>query len=271
MSDLCIYHGNCLDGFTAAWVLKKAIPGIEMHPGIYGEPPPNVINKNVYLVDFSYKRPVLLEMAKLANKITIIDHHKSAEADLVDLPDNVTTHFDMHHSGAVLAWHYFFKDIIPLMLLYIEDRDLWKWTLPYSKEVNSALFSYPYDFELWDDLMYRDVSRLIDEGSSINRRHLKDIEELLKVVTRTIRLGGYEIPSANLPYTYGSDAAGIMAQNQAFAAYYYDVPDGVVFGLRSDKNGVDVSDIAKMYGGGGHKHASGFKVSFEEARGFEIA
>ena len=38
--------------------------------------------------------------------------------------------------------------------------------------------------------------------------------------------------------------------------------DGRVFSLRSTEEGLDVSEIAKQYGGGGHKHASGFRVPY---------
>jgi uncharacterized protein len=47
---------------------------------------------------------------------------------------------------------------------------------------------------------------------------------------------------------------------EPFAACYWDVPNGQVFSLRSCENGVDVSEIAKQFGGGGHKHAAGFTV-----------
>jgi nanoRNase/pAp phosphatase (c-di-AMP/oligoRNAs hydrolase) len=36
-----------------------------------------------------------------------------------------------------------------------------------------------------------------------------------------------------------------------------------IFSLRSTEEGLDVSEIAKLYGGGGHKHAAGFKVPHE--------
>jgi nanoRNase/pAp phosphatase (c-di-AMP/oligoRNAs hydrolase) len=37
--------------------------------------------------------------------------------------------------------------------------------------------------------------------------------------------------------------------------------DGVVWmNLRSTDNGIDVSDVAKRYGGGGHRNAAGFKT-----------
>jgi hypothetical protein len=57
---LCIYHGNCADGFTSAWVMHHAyLGGIELYAGTYGQEPPDVTDREVYMVDFSYKRPVL--------------------------------------------------------------------------------------------------------------------------------------------------------------------------------------------------------------------
>src|SRR5271168_4499839 len=150
MKPLCIYHGNCADGFGAAWVVREALGDVDFHPGVYSEPPPNVAGREVYIVDFSYKRPVLLEMAKVAEGITVLDHHKTAADDLKMLPANVDSVFDMEHSGAILAWDYWFADKpSPLLLRHIEDRDLWRFLLPGTREIQANVFSYPYDFAVW--------------------------------------------------------------------------------------------------------------------------
>jgi len=41
---LCIYHGNCADGFGAAWAVRHALGDrdVEFHAGVYGNPPPDV-------------------------------------------------------------------------------------------------------------------------------------------------------------------------------------------------------------------------------------
>ncbi|MFB5634981.1 MAG: bifunctional oligoribonuclease/PAP phosphatase NrnA, partial [Candidatus Nitrosomaritimum aestuariumsis] len=70
------------------------------------------------------------------------------------------------------------------------------------------------------------------------------------------------VPVANLPYTLVSDAANKLAEGEAFAACYWDTEDGRVFGLRSFSKGSDVSEIAKEYGGGGHRNAAGFRVDW---------
>ena len=83
MKKLCIYHGNCADGFGAAYaVWKRYGEAVEFYPGVYQQDPPDVTGRDVIMVDFSYKRPVIEQMAQDANSILILDHHKSAEEDL---------------------------------------------------------------------------------------------------------------------------------------------------------------------------------------------
>jgi oligoribonuclease NrnB/cAMP/cGMP phosphodiesterase (DHH superfamily) len=268
---ICIYHGNCADGFGAAWVVRKALGDIEFFAGKYQEPPPDVTGKDVVMVDFSYKRPVLLEMAKKANNILILDHHKTSAEDLVDLPANVTVKFDMNRSGAMLAWQHFFPGETPSpLLLHIEDRDLWRFVLPNTRSIQANLFSYPYDFQVWDKLMAAAPETLVQEGNAIERKHFKDIRELLGVMTRELVIGGYRVPVANLPLTMSSDAGHELAKDKPFAACYWDTPKGRVFSLRSCDDGVDVSEVAKQYGGGGHRNAAGFRVSFAQAQAFEV-
>lgn len=48
---LCIYHGNCADGFGAAWAVWKKYPDIEFHAGVYGEAPPSCLPETF---DFDY-------------------------------------------------------------------------------------------------------------------------------------------------------------------------------------------------------------------------
>lgn len=269
--SMCIYHGNCADGFGAAWVVRKALGEIEFYGAKHQEPPPDVTGKDVVIVDFSYKRPVLLEMAEEANSILIIDHHKSAVDDLVDLPSNVTAKFDMGHSGAVLTWNHFFQgQEPPPLLLHIEDRDLWRFALQNTRQIQANVFSFPYDFQVWDTLMATETEALASDGFAIERKHFKDIRELLGVTTRDMVIGGYRVPVANLPYTMSSDAGHDLAKGRSFAACYWDTPKGRVFSLRSSDGGADVAQIAQQYGGGGHRNAAGFRVSFTEAQAFEV-
>lgn len=264
-NTICIYHGNCADGFASAWIVNKFVNNIEFHAGFYGDPIPDVKDKDVIIADFSYKRPVMINIIELAKSVLIIDHHTSAQDDLKDLDkySNVKMIFDMKHSGCMLTWNYFFPSVEPPQLLkHIEDRDLWIFQYPDTKYVSTALFSYEYDFAIWTELMNTSIGHLINEGIILDRKHMKDIHELIKRTQREVEIEGFKVPIANLPYTMCSDAGAILAKDKPFSITYYDAIDGRVFSLRSSENGEDVSKIAVKFGGGGHKHAAGFKLSY---------
>lgn len=259
---LCIYHHNCTDGFAAAWVVRRFFHGVvDFHPGRYGDDPPDVTGRDMFIVDFSYKRPVLLQMIKQAASLTILDHHLSAQEDLQDLPDAIAR-FDMERSGAMITWRYFFPSTEPPQLLrHIQDRDLWRWALEGSRDIVTGLFSHPYDFDVWDDLMQpAALPQLRNDGEAIDRKHRKDLAELLPKATRRMIIGGVDVPVANLPPTMASDAAGQLAIGEPFAAVYWDTAHSRQFSLRSSRTGADVSKIAEHYGGGGHRHAAGFSL-----------
>lgn len=286
MKTLCIYHGKCADGFTAAWAVRQALGDtVEFHAGIYQEPPPDVAGRDVVIVDFSYKRAVLEEMAKSANSILILDHHKTAAEDLADIPDAPhTIHspipgcwkvFDMDRSGAGITWDFFHPGAPrPALVNYAEDRDLWRFNLPHSRAISAYVFSFDYDFANWDALattIEEAFDTAVAAGTAIEGKHHKDVAELVGVCKRRMVIGGVEVWGASLPYTLTSDAGHLMAKGEPFAACYWDTPAGRVFSLRSTDEGQDVSAIAKQYGGGGHRNASGFKVPLSEIGQFEIA
>lgn len=268
--QLCIYHGNCADGFGAAWVIWKKFPETEFVAGVYQQDPPNVKDRDVILVDFSYKRPVMEQILRDAASVTIIDHHKTAIADLEGL-EFASAIFDVNHSGAMLTWQAFNILPPPPLIQHIEDRDLWRFALPKTREIQAAVFSYPYEFEVWDKLMTGNLDGLIREGMGIERKHFKDIRELLKVCRKRMVIDGHEVLAANLPYTLSSDAGHIICEEEKepFGCCFYAGVDGVNFSLRSIDSKLDVSEIAKKFGGGGHRNAAGFRVSVEQAREFE--
>lgn len=265
---LCIYHGNCLDGFGAAWAVHYALgENIAFYKGIHQQLPPDVTGLDVFLVDFSYKKELLEAMLKTAASITILDHHISAEEDLRELLNNgeINGLFDMSKSGAMLAWHWFNSDQqVPELIKHIQDRDLWQFKLDGSREINAALASYPFDFEIWDKLMADnsgELEMLKRDGEAIERKIQKDVKDLIASGVRRMSIAGYDVPVLNAPSVYVSDAGHIMSIGEPFAACYWDHPDGRSFSLRSSDDGIDVAEVAKEYGGGGHKKAAGFTVS----------
>lgn len=292
---LVIYHGNCADGFGAAWSVHKALgdENVTYYSGVYQQTPPECRGKIVVFVDFCYKPDVMDLIAKDSYSVLVLDHHKSAMEGMLaaqfsvpavdlskyqgrlswsryignlwqDYCENsgpIIYHmFDMERSGAMIAWQFFHDAEPPALISHIQDRDLWKFALPKTREIQAAIFAEVYEFPVWDALMEADTNDLAVAGAAIEKKHHKDIAELLKVCQREMMIGGYFVYVASLPYTLVSDAAHIMAKDRPFAACYWDTEKTRIFGLRSCEGGADVSEIAKQYGGGGHKNAAGFSV-----------
>lgn len=263
---LVLYHANCLDGFGAAyaaWVQfgDKA----DYLPVNYGEPPPDVTGKNVYILDFSYKRDILLRMNESAASLLVLDHHKTAEEDLAGSP---FARFNMDKSGCVLAWEYFNADAeIPKMLRHIQDRDLWRFDMHYTKPFCEALRNtVPFDFEMWHDCV-RGISYwdLIKTGEGLLKVFDSDVQNLLPFA-HPVRLDGRTGLACNAPPKYASELGNQLAQRSGTfgLVYFYAGPTDNSPGewrcsLRSVGD-FDVSEIAKQFGGGGHKNAAGFST-----------
>lgn len=293
-APICIYHGGCADGFTAAWAVWLALGDIEFFPGVYGEAPPDVTGRDVIMVDFSYKRPVIEALAETCRTMLILDHHKTAEADLAGIgrpyvenmgwdahlesvanayhqldrdPRIPLAVFDMDRSGAQIAWDFFFgaprEGHRPTIIDYVADRDLWRFSLPRSREISAWLYSQPFEFDDWDRCraeLNQQFMKVADEGAAILRQHDNNVATLIRTTRRTMVIDRLRVPVANVPHFMASDAGHILAEGQPFAATYYDRDGARVFSLRSRAGGSDVAAVAAQYGGGGHRNAAGFQA-----------
>lgn len=261
-----LYHAGCNDGFCAAWVAREQLGeegAVEYIPVNYGQPPPPMDDWSmVYILDFSYSREVLQSLAARMSDIVVLDHHKTAEEDLRDfcIP-NSHVEFDMSRSGANMAWDHWFGGTPPLLVQYTEDCDLWKWKIPGSREVNACIASFPHDFKVWDELeacLQNSVQRFADNGRAILRYQEQQIKRICKNAIE-IEMAGHKILAVN-SCCHFSEVAGKLAEDRPFGAVWFVRADGKrQWSLRSRDGGVDVSEVAKLFGGGGHRNAAGFE------------
>lgn len=258
--DLVIYHKNCTDGFGAAYSAWKLLGNkAEYHAAAHGEVPPDVTGRTVAILDFSYKNNITKEMIKKAKDLIVIDHHKSA---MVELHDISNTHFDMTKSGAMLAWEFFHPGKEPPKFInYIEDRDLWKWELPYSKEFAAAFDMVPFEFEEFekfeDDSVFDDA---VKRGSYILAYSKTVIKKVCdKASARSYK--GKDVLVVNSSH-WMSEIGSRLSPDCDFAMiWYFDhEKKDIKVSLRSFHENTDVSEIAKDFGGGGHKKAAGFSL-----------
>jgi len=256
--DLVLYHAECTDGFGAAYAIWKRFPAAEFIPADHGQPPPvSCAGSKVVVVKFSYPRPILEEMAKEAAAFQVLDHHITAQEALGGLP---YVHFDLEKSGAILAWEWAHGTPAPWLLQYVQDKDLWVWKLPASREISAGLNSYPYDFKVWDSLE-KDV--LEREGRAILRFEHALVKKIIRH-TIWVRFEGQTVPCVQSTILT-SQIGEQLSSGWPFCLIWYDRNGRRHFSLRSEQDGADVAKIAVKYGGGGHTHAAGFSVLLGDA------
>lgn len=269
--DEVIYHGGCVDGFTAAYVYWLEHRNATFHAGSYEKPLPQLTpGSDVIFVDFSCHREDMVKIAEAANSVLVLDHHRTAKEHLTDLPEDVTVVFDMERSGAGITWDYLYPDRQrPALVNYVEDNDLWNHALPYWEEVSTFLKSREKDFEAWmqlDFLMTHKLPRVVELGGAMLQRQNAIVDEIVSTA-REVEIAGYHVLMVNSPYSLGSEIAGRLAEGKPFGAYCIDRPDGRSIGLRSREGGVDVGRVAEQLGGGGHPKAAAFRVERDSEMG----
>jgi oligoribonuclease NrnB/cAMP/cGMP phosphodiesterase (DHH superfamily) len=275
--DYVIYHHPCTDGFGSAFVAWKYLSTrfpdrpVTYYPASIGAPPPNdVIGRNVLICDYSYRKTQLAELIGKVKKLLILDHHKSAQKELVDLPDQYKV-FDMNQSGAVLTWKFFFpQEPVPRLIEYIQDRDLWTNRLPNIDKFAAWFWIQPFDFNVFND--YLDAGRLetmiTTHGAAfveLNNYYITQARNSVAIRFTKIHgkfyVVGY-INSSVLKSDIGNRIVTDFPQLDFAAIYTVDDQAGVTrFSLRSSDTQADVSEIATSLSGGGHRNAAGVVVT----------
>lgn len=299
--DVCLYHGGCDDGFGAALAVHMRWgDAVEYIPAGYSRPVDRVqlAGKHVLFVDFSLKQAEMRTLASghpggnAAASVVVLDHHKTAEAELfpwsiggkstppsdlkkalgrvpellamndMENVEPVVAFFDMHKSGARMAWEFCHPQYeVPNLIKWIEDRDLWRFALRETRAVSAALRSHPHDMSLWHGFL-RDSSDLVRDGAALLRSHEKNVQAF--IAHRCMEeIAGHRVPAVNVPYHYASDCADAILKAEPdapFCAAWFKRADGrLQYSLRSRDDRLDVSEIAKKFGGGGHRNAAGFE------------
>ncbi len=308
-----IYHGDCPDGTASAWCVHKKYPNAYFHGTnerkfYMDKERPDITNRDVFILDYSYDSNTIDTMCYEAKSITIIDHHISAYKALMDYENKkVIKIFDMLRSGCTLTYKYLFpNDEIPVFLRYIEDKDIWNWDILKSKEFTSWLYYHnELSFELFDILSKLPAFDPKSEesiGAAINNNIYKTYkndtiswesiftrgENALATQNRIILIicehalkarfkannRTYIVKVAETGILH-SEVGNVLSNDPSIdfsITYTHNLPKKTYnVSLRSTGN-FDVSKIAKAFGGGGHKNAAGFAYTgeFQKLFSFDI-
>lgn len=279
-----LYHNNCPDGLLSAFSFWKKYNPSPIFLGVtYGFPPPEKVrNQHICIVDFSYKRDQMKDLCQKCKSVLVLDHHKTMIENLKDLEEeceNLGYVFDVNKCGAEISWEWNFPEQkVPWFIKYIGDRDLWKWELPYSKEINRALYFLKYTYydyrdnsPPWyklDDLLLQNEDRskqaLITRGKYILEQEQQEIDIACENSVLCL-FEGEKVRLATCSPHLRSEVGNAISDNYDDCLFvcvwrYNFVHDHWYVSLRTQRPNVDLTVYAKKFGGGGHAKACGFTI-----------
>jgi oligoribonuclease NrnB/cAMP/cGMP phosphodiesterase (DHH superfamily) len=284
---IIIYHGNCIDGFTSAWLAYRNLNkffdddvNIELYKAYYGGLLPDLTGKHVYMVDFSITPEKMIEVIDLAETITVIDHHKAAFELLEPLSvkyDNLLLYCRDGISGAKLTYEFFNNSSLSAegerLLNLINDYDLWEKKYEETDYVNTYLESINKTIEDWDKLFTSPLPYMIETGKLMYNTKKKILERHIKNTLHYIDFDDIVLPVVNVDSSLANMACEILygidndhTIKGASATYYITKNKKVKFSIRSKETNektVDVNKIARRFNGGGHKCSAGFIVDLD--------
>ena len=276
-TNLVIYHANCPDGSASAFSVyywfktyhPDRLDRITFKAATYGDYKlPDVTDKNVLICDFSYNYKILCEMDRNAASLLVIDHHISAQLELESFNPKKKI-FDMNHSGCYLTWMFFFGTEPPLFLRLIEDYDIWTKKLEGVDQFSIMLQQVPKTFQAYEEFLNEDKIRdTIIQGKALLQYINSQAEKSAKYATIDLTRVGDKFYFVSYINTTSSpnEIADFILKDETkkidFVALfsYNSINNTTKFCLRSCDNKANVSEIATMYGGGGHRNAAGLTL-----------
>lgn len=310
---LTFYHDECFDGSVCAAIVADTDGAIVPYKHGFTRPVENLTSKFslVVFVDCCPTVEQLQELAEEHADVLVLDHHISTRELIENFPehplwdtrkasaigDYQLNHFsydgkaravfitNMKLSGAQITYdaHIAFRTALPdnkrpWVVDYSADRDLWKWQLPRTHEINAFLRSIPYDdIPRWQELLNRRVISPImyGIGAAVMETDANNMEMIRKnaylaVIKTCVRKDSelvihntIPIVAVNTQRPYVSDILNDLLDEhsgvEAAIAWFQSSAKSFTYSVRS-RNGMAVK-IAKSFGGGGHADAAGFKSS----------
>ena len=269
-SNILLVHDTDCDGMCGRTILMN-----ELGSRITGTRPASFRSREtisaasvaaydaVIFVDCS---PSLEELAfcKEVGPVVVLDHHFNADGEhILDNESVLPAICASDECGASLAWYWcYLNEDLPEVVEYVRDRDLWLHQLPYTKEVNTAIYNHHLT-STWDKILVMSRKNLRAEGDTLLRSQQARVKLLSN---NAVALN--DVVYVNSPTDISDLGNYLLKQTPEakFAASYYMVGSkNARVSLRSRlASECDVGVIARKLGGGGHPCAGSLQCSVEE-------
>lgn len=263
-----IYHAHCQDGFGSAFSAYQKFGMTASYIPCSDRivPPEGLTDKEIYILDFSYPKEVLLDLEAKNKKLVVIDHHISSEGAVSSVKEHI---FSNEHSGAYLSWEYFVGGVVPSLIKYLEVIDLAKDKNNEDVDLITYILSKPYDFRVYQAMLEdfeqkEKLPELIRIGEAQNE-YLNLIIDAIIDDPDFVEFEGYTIPciNAHLPINEKSIALAKLYTKYPPFVMSYRFDDGLVKVSLRGNGEVDLAELAMKYGGGGHRNSCGFVLPMD--------
>jgi len=259
-----LYHAECTDGFAAAWAAHRKLGSRAEYIAVEHQvpPPEGLVGKTVYMLDFTYAADVVAELVRKNVQVTAIDHHVTVEAVTKSTHD---FRYDVAKSGAHLSWEYFHPDEpVPYLVRIVEDMDLYRFAIEDTLTIFDWLDLFDFDFKQYTKIARQldspsGLRRALRQGALVRRYREKAVERLIHNAAYEVQFAEYRVKALTTEI-YHHEVANALAVGRPFGVAWRVRRQGVYVSLRSAAGGVDVGELAKRYGGGGHSFSAGFLV-----------
>lgn len=287
MKVFCFYHKVDFDGQASAAIVKKFIPEAILVPFNYNVPfPYDEVSADdwVYFVDVSISPPddMIRVWELLREKLVIIDHHQSfiqSEAGkwLRDKMDD-NFYWDDVHAGCELTWMYFanhfpgspipMPTVIKLLGQYdawrntidkMTDQDVsWDTVLQFQYGLRQREWSFEWFIPMLDVEHHHDINKIVETGETI-LEYQRAQNKITMSSSFVANIKGFKCLCVNS----GLKNSQVFESKWDATKYDFMVPFCMTkerkwswsfYSTRPDR---DASQLAKMFGGGGHHGAAG--------------
>ena len=284
----CFYHGDSDGKCAGFWVnlsagltdIDKYIDNEFIEIDYKTKFPIETIrpNEQIYIVDYSISPDEMRKLLKITKDVTWIDHHKTVIEKYADFEypirgvryDGVAgcmlTYCYLHHmtargEGEIKPFELTMTKDAPMFTKLIADWDVWKFDYGNDTRYFQTAFN-GFDFnpgsDEWNNFLTNDdyEKHMIEQGKTMITYRDGWAKSYMKLGFETM-FEGHKCFVVNLGYCNSEYFKSLPKGKYDILMPF--VFDGSIYTVSLYSTTTDVSEIAKKYGGGGHKGASGFQ------------
>lgn len=272
--DIVVYHSPCDDGHGAASLFYGSDKTVTLH-GVHPKDDlltptfrEQIVGKNIVFVDIAFSADVITQVAKVAKKVVVLDHHVTNQALQYLKLDNFRPVIIMDCPGVCLAWNFIHGgQPIPKALEYVGLKDVWKHENNMDAVYFTTAFIRPDTWDGWGAYIRNkdDITQQTIEKGKVIYNYQRSVLKTMMEKTQYTMWRKYRIAIINISFPWISDMGAMLCETEperTIAVLWNKQASGQFsVSLRSHSElGPNIEPIALEFKGGGHNHAAACRM-----------